>query len=116
MYIHTGRNSPLSAWPKRNAPEKSGLLKKLSPRATLTASTLSLPSVFTYGVRSTMNGVKPTTCVASGLIRLLPGMKLPLMNTRAPICAPSNSTNTLRVAYDASSVKCFRYQRMLPVS
>ncbi len=47
MYIHTGRNSPLSAWPKRNAPEKSGLLKNVSPRATFTAITLSVPSVFT---------------------------------------------------------------------
>ncbi len=64
MYIQTGRNRPLSACPKRNAPLKSGLLKKVSPRATFTASTLSVPSVFTKGVRSTMNGVKPITCVA----------------------------------------------------
>src|ERR1700744_5417897 len=63
-----------------------------------------------------MNGVKPITCVACGLIRLLPGMKVPLMYTCVPMCAPSNSTKILRLAYDESSVKCLRYQRMLPVS
>ncbi len=63
-----------------------------------------------------MNGVKPITCVACGLIRLLPGMKVPLMYTCVPMWAPSNSTKTLRLAYDASSVKCLRYQRMLPVN
>ena len=81
MNIFAGRNSPASAWPNRNAPENPGCVNQGAPRETRIASTFCVvPSAVTNGVRSTMNGKKPTTCEAWALpaTALIPGSSVPL--------------------------------------
>jgi hypothetical protein len=73
--------------------------------STRTASTLLLPSVFTYWVRSYWNVVYPYGHVPS---------EVPLIHTSLFMYTPSNSMRICLPAYDESSAKVFRYQPTPP--